>query len=491
MLDTGKVIEWTKTGKALRIVGTQIDITEKKNNELKIQQNYRQEELLTEIAFELNSLALFEDRINIVLSKIGNHTGVSRVYIFEDDEGGLSTSNTFEWSNTEITPQKDELQGVPYELIPSWKKILLKEGRVYSENIKQLPSDLVDILEPQDIKSIVVYPLFVNGSYFGFIGFDECNRDISWPKSQLELLKTVSGIIANAFERKIFEESLSKSEAKNRAILESIPDLLFHLDSNGKFLNYKTGSVIEAGMPPEFFIGKNVRDIFSEDVARKMLEAIQYCLSDNKCNFEYSMNVHGRQDEFEARLAKLNKSEVIAVIRNVSERKEYERKLTVERDKANQANQAKSEFLANMSHEIRTPMNAILGFSEALYNKSESIQEKKLIKSILSGGNLLMSLLNDILDLSKIEAGKLELSPQPVDLIHVVKEIKTLFKDKAEKKHISLEVKKNNNFPATLRLDEIRIKQILFNLVGNAINFTHEGFVKVELSFKKNRGGNR
>jgi CheY-like chemotaxis protein len=136
-----------------------------------------------------------------------------------------------------------------------------------------------------------------------------------------------------------------------------------------------------------------------------------------------------------------------------------------------------------MSHEIRTPMNAILGFSEALYHKLDSGQLQKMVKSILSSGNLLLSLLNDILDLSKIEAGKLEILPQPLDLLSIVDEIRLLFSDKAAKKGIDLDVRVGDAFPPVLLLDEIRIKQVVFNLVGNAIKFTHKGHVRICLSF--------
>lgn len=166
-----------------------------------------------------------------------------------------------------------------------------------------------------------------------------------------------------------------------------------------------------------------------------------------------------------------------------AERELMEQSIISERDKANQANKAKSEFLANMSHEIRTPMNAILGFSEALYHKLESRQHKKMVKSVLSSGNLLLSLLNDILDLSKIEAGKLEISTEPVDLVHIVQEIRLLFDEKAKKKGIELHTFSPPDFPRIILFDEIRIKQVIFNLVGNAIKFTHQGFVNIKTGF--------
>ncbi|MEZ5069500.1 MAG: PAS domain S-box protein [Bacteroidales bacterium] len=132
ILDTGKVTERNEKGEPVRAVGTHIDIDQLKQYELTLQQNLDQQELLSEIALQLNSLVDFQNRIDQVLNQIGNHTGVSRVYIFEDAEEGSVTNNTFEWCNKGVEAQIEELQGIPYEIIPSWKKFLFSEGRVYS-----------------------------------------------------------------------------------------------------------------------------------------------------------------------------------------------------------------------------------------------------------------------------------------------------------------------------------------------------------------------
>lgn len=483
IIDAGKVTEFDCDGSPLRVAGINIDINVHKVNELKLQKNLHQQELLSDIALELNSLEDFNTRINNVLDKIGIHTDVSRVYIFEDTNNGLATNNTFEWCNEGIIPQIEELQGIPYEIIPSWKKILAEEGRVYSENIAELPEDLQAILEPQNIKSIIIYPLYVKGCFFGFIGFDECVRYKHWTKSELELLRTFTGIISNAYERRISEKSLEESEAKNRAILESIPDILFQISKDGLILSYRSSSVQDLALPPEVFMNKSIHDIFPPEFSTKVSKAVEICLLNGSYKFDYVMPVNKEINDYEARMAKMNDNEIIAIVRNVSERKRYERQLTEERDKANQANKAKSEFLANMSHEIRTPMNAILGFSEALYHKIESPQHKKMLKSILSSGNVLLSLLNDILDLSKVEAGMLDLSPHPTDFTSIIKEIKLLFLSKAEKKNVEINLYFSENFPQLLMIDEIRVKQVIFNLVGNAIKFTNTGYVNITSSF--------
>ena len=148
---------------------------------------------------------------------------------------------------------------------------------------------------------------------------------------------------------------------------------------------------------------------------------------------------------------------------------------------AEKANDAKSEFLANMSHEIRTPLNAVIGISELLQNSIKDDKQQNYIKTINSAGNSLLLIINDILDLSKIEAGKMELHYKPIKLHAIITEIESIFMEKVHSKEIKLFVDLPNDVPEIILFDEVRIRQILLNLVGNAVKFTEKGNVKLSI----------
>ncbi|MES2438050.1 MAG: CHASE3 domain-containing protein [Verrucomicrobiota bacterium] len=162
--------------------------------------------------------------------------------------------------------------------------------------------------------------------------------------------------------------------------------------------------------------------------------------------------------------------------------RDREERLRIEKEKAEDADRAKSDFLAMMSHEIRTPMNAILGFGELLHDVVETPQEKHFASAILTSGNALLSLINDILDLSKIEAGKLDITPEVVVVTRFAENLETLFSFRAAEKGLSYTIRVAPNVPQRLSFDALRLRQVLVNLIGNAIKFSREGFVHVTIS---------
>ena len=178
----------------------------------------------------------------------------------------------------------------------------------------------------------------------------------------------------------------------------------------------------------------------------------------------------------------------IEEMKNEEQRQEYETQLLkIEKDAADQANKAKSNFLANMSHEIRTPMNAILGMDEMILRETKDPKISKYANNIHSAGKTLLSIINDILDLSKIESGKMELVPVEYDFASVLNDIVNMTMNKAQEKGLTYDIFVDPSIPSVMRGDEIRIRQIILNIANNAIKYTADGGVGLNFGFVRDK----
>jgi PAS domain S-box-containing protein len=172
---------------------------------------------------------------------------------------------------------------------------------------------------------------------------------------------------------------------------------------------------------------------------------------------------------------------VFAAAREITERKQYERSLREATHRAEHANNAKSEFLANMSHEIRTPLNAVIGLGYLLEHTTLSEDQRQLLSKIQFGGRALLGVINNVLDLSKIEAGEMSLEDEPFDLPQLVRDLGQLLTPQAVSKGIELIVQCAPGLPRMVKGDASRLRQILTNLMGNSIKFTETGHVELKV----------
>ncbi|MBO4347338.1 MAG: response regulator [Lachnospiraceae bacterium] len=216
------------------------------------------------------------------------------------------------------------------------------------------------------------------------------------------------------------------------------------------------------------------REMYSESI-RQMIVIIIICLL---IFFAISMLYYiGRKNDigYTRRMEEMKQEE---------QKASYERKvLELEKDAANASNKAKSDFLANMSHEIRTPMNAIIGLDEMILRSAPGDTVKKYALDIQSAGKTLLSIINDILDFSKIESGKMELVPVEYSFSSVMNDVVNMTVKKAKDKGLAYNLTVSEDIPSVLLGDEIRIRQVMLNIINNAIKYTHEGSVSIDVSF--------
>jgi PAS domain S-box-containing protein len=298
---------------------------------------------------------------------------------------------------------------------------------------------------------------------------------------------TIVGIVGSGrdiTERLHTEAALRESEARLRALLAALPDLMFRLDRDGIIVDYKADRLDDLMVPPEAFLGRTVSETLPPDVAGAITAAMERVLgSGTSETVEYGLELPRGWGEFEARLVAAGPDEVVAIVRNVTERKQAEEALRTALDAAQSANRTRRQFLAMMSHELRTPMQAILGYSELLVAQlagSLTPDQMEDFAHIRDSAGRLITLVNQILDLSRLEAGGLELAMQRVDLTTIIEQVEEDVAPQAEAKGIALAISPTDHLPAVTG-DATRLRQILLNLVGNAVKFTDDGAVQVSM----------
>ena len=280
------------------------------------------------------------------------------------------------------------------------------------------------------------------------------------------------------------------SEDELRSVIASMDDLLYVLDKDNIFINYyETTTDNKLFAPAEFFIGKSLKETMPPGVALLAEETIDSVKSTGiSRQFEYSMEIAGQLRWFSAKVSKRENfagdfAGVTVVARDISKLKETEYNLEKSKTIAEEAYKAKSEFLANMSHEIRTPMNAIIGFTELLYSYEDNSDKKGQLGMIKASGQSLLTLINDILDFSKIEAGRIDIVNRSFSLRASLDYFYSMYKRKADEKGLEYSINIDDSVPEYVLGDEHRIIQILTNIIGNALKFTKDGSITIDLSY--------
>lgn len=430
---------------------------------------------------------------------IGKAAKVDHMYYYEKDPIYNTVSQKYKWSREgvvhQITPLRhmteDNLKEI-YEAAQQ-KKILNTLTRKLDEGFFKT------LLVNNEIKSILILPLFINDIFTGFIGFDDCSHEKKWSEDEINIFQVLANNISSALERNRNENKIIESEEKFKLIANNIPGTVylskFDAFSTKIFLNDEVLNL--TGYSKSEFIENNLSFLSlihpddKDEVINSQIDNLQRGMPlHNVYRIQRKTGEYIWVEEFGDVIKRDDEIEFVGGIYfDITNKKEIEDAIKA-KQLAEAANKSKSDFLANMSHEIRTPLNGIIGFTHLLMKTElEEIQEKYMT-TINQSAHSLLEIINDILDFSKIEAGKLELFIDLYDIKKVLGQVFDLIIYESNQKNLSLELNIDPDVPKYIWTDIVRIKQILINLLSNAVKFTTEGSIKLNVSVLEKKKNN-
>ncbi|HAN46532.1 MAG TPA: hypothetical protein DCQ32_08275 [Cyanobacteria bacterium UBA8156] len=291
---------------------------------------------------------------------------------------------------------------------------------------------------------------------------------------RLELVCQVAAQLGTALKQK-------QTEAELRALFATMDDTILTFDAQGYCL--KVAPTATAADRATVWTGKSLREIFGWQYEQQFIGYIWQALNAHQpLKVEYALNHDDRQVWYTASISPLADDTVLWIARDITDLKQTAEALRTAKNAAEVANRAKSEFLANMSHELRTPLNAILGFARLLGSDNEPRQDwQESLNIINRSGEHLLELIDDVLEMAKIEAGKVSLNNSECDLHAMLETLREMLRLRAESKNLKLQFYRARNVPQFVKLDGVKLRQVIINLLGNAIKFTQQGMVALRV----------
>ncbi len=323
------------------------------------------------------------------------------------------------------------------------------------------------------------------------MGVHKPNGELTWININSVLLPNNRGVVcsfADITEAKKNEKTIVSREKWIRSLVSNMDDLVFVLDTNFIFKEYFTKDSDSLYTKPEDFIGKHIDNSgLPADALNIIKNALQKCVNTKESQkVEYFLDMFNQMLWFDLGISFVldnndTISDIICVARNITAAKKIEREIIHAKNAAEAASVAKSEFLANMSHEIRTPLNGVIGFSDLLMNTNLDTTQQLYINTINNSAKSLLDIINDILDFSKIEAGKLELETLSTDLEQLLITASNIISYQCQSKNLELLLNISPDIPKHIFTDSVRLRQVIVNLLGNAVKFTEKGEIELKV----------
>lgn len=377
-----------------------------------------------------------------------------------------------------VNPKFTEVTGYTFDEVKGENPRILKSGHTSDGEYKVL----WDTISSGHVWRGVFQNKRKDGSYFWE------SASITPVKNENDEIINYIAIKEDITARKIAEDALRESEENYHILLDTLPDfVLLHKNNQIEFINQAALNVI--GETLEGLKGKTIFDYVKPEYRALIARNIQRRVAGEEVG-DYEIELMTSRGDILYAIVRAkpvmwkNEMALLAVLIDITERKRFESELRDMIEIADAASRAKSEFLANMSHEIRTPMNGIVGMTDLLIDTTLNDEQREYAEIVRNSADTLLTIINDILDFSKIEAGKMDIHVSEFDVRTLIENTLSLFAHRAHEKGVELGYLMTTDVPDRIEGDSVRIRQILTNLLGNAVKFTNQGEILLHVSIR-------